>query len=189
MKKLQFKSMVFVSLLAMLASIAAAPMSGAVITLIEVRNDGGGNVIFVFRVSGGVSNSDLHNGWVQAQGGDGYGLHCNQVDEETIQCTTSRKAGGQNVIVTFGGSTFWAFVPEARGGTRGPTQYCYGLFEIEEMEEESYYWVEIGTHCQDEPAQYDDTWEYYIFLPDSEETECPADNSVNEDAYYHYCAN
>lgn len=194
MKKFQFRLMVFLSLLAMLASVAAAPMAGTALSLIEVRNDGGGGVIFVFRVTGDFSKSEL-KGWVQVQGGDGYGLHCNQVDDTTVQCTTTKKAGGYNVVVTFGGSTFWTFVPAARGGS-GPTQYCYGVYDLySDPETESAYWGQFDTYCQDAPANFGDTLPSYYnpdyddyydydFMPGSPSCFDP----VNEDAYYYpYC--
>lgn len=174
MKKVQFV-LVLLSLLAMLTSIAAAPLAASAIALLEVRNDPGGNVIFVFSVNGQFSKSQL-KGFVQVQGNDAnYPMGCNQVDENTVQCTTSKKTGGQNVVVTFGGATFWAHVPEAA------LQYCYNVwdwplsfgFAVSELQ---FFPYEIQTvHCQDTPANYGDVvsiynpvWEEYYdyeFLP------------------------
>ncbi|MHB8777654.1 MAG: hypothetical protein ACYC6R_07820 [Anaerolineales bacterium] len=111
MKKMQFNFMLLLSMLAMLTGIAAAPLAGTASSLIEVRSNMHGSVVFVFSVSGHFSRAEL-KGFVQVQGEDAnYILHCSQVDENKVQCTTSKKVGGKNVVVTFGGSTFWIYVP------------------------------------------------------------------------------
>jgi hypothetical protein len=59
-------------------------------------------------------------------GGEDYGLHCRQLDSETVRClTASRKAQG-DVTVTFGGSTF--LDAHVAPFTR-PTKYCYAAFD------------------------------------------------------------
>ncbi|MBI5944126.1 MAG: hypothetical protein HY864_07140 [Chloroflexi bacterium] len=169
MKKMRFV-WIILSIAAMLASVAAAPLAGTALTLIEVRNDKHGDVIFVFSVSGHFSKSEL-KGYVQVQGEDAnYDLSCSQVDDVTVQCTTSRKTGGKNVVVFFGGSVFWAFVP--------PTiaQYCYNVYDIP-WPPEGGTLVAFTTYCQDAPANYGDVinlynpeWDFnydYEFLPES----------------------
>jgi hypothetical protein len=53
MRKVLFTGLVLLTLLALVTgTVSAAPHAGGLITLVEVRNDNGGNVIFVFRVSG-----------------------------------------------------------------------------------------------------------------------------------------
>lgn len=188
MKKIQFRFMVLLSVLAVLVSIAAVPMAGSAISLIEVRNDPLGGVIFVFSVNGKLSKSEL-KGFVQVQGGDAnYSLGCNQVDESTVQCTTSKKAGGNNVVVTFGGSTFWTYVPEAA------TPYCYNVYDYPPgpFSPDIYAFT---TQCQRVPASYGDMlidfynpdWGGYFdyeFLPESP----VCYNDILEDAYYYpYC--
>lgn len=160
MKKMQYVGLLL-SLFAMLVSIAAAPLAGTAIALIEVRNDPGGNIIFVFRVDGEFSKSEL-KGFVQVQGGDAnYTMHCNQVETDRVNCTVSRKAGGKNVIVTFGGATFWASVPEERLPAAPQSKYCYNVWDSVRPSEEGY---EIQTtHCQDSPANYGDL--EYIYNP------------------------
>lgn len=193
-KKLQLKFMVVLSLLAMTATVAAAPMRAAVITLIGAANDGGG-VSFTFRVSEPLSKSQLKGGWVQVQGGDSFPLSCVQVDDETVRCTSSKKAGGQNVVVGFGGSTFWTYVPEAhaQGGGGGNSSGCYNYYDLVWGEEEDFWWEQGGETCE-EPDGYgdtvliDETW--YRFEPssDTEALYCPpAENTINEDAYYTDC--
>lgn len=153
MKKLQLKVMIFLSVLAMLSSIAAAPMAGSALTLIEVRNDWGGGVLFVFRVDGHFSKSEL-NGLVQVQGeGATYGLHCNQVDDNTVQCSTSKKTAGRNVVITFGGSTFFAFVPEA------VIKYCYNVYDVGGLRGIQFDPMLVTVHCQGVPANDGDVIE------------------------------
>lgn len=189
MKKILFTGLVLLSLLAM--STGAALAAGASVSLVEVRNDSGGGVIFVFKVSGEFSKSELNNGYVQVQGGDNYGLYCNQVDESTVQCSTSKKTGDQNVAVNFGGSTFWIFVPPARS-SGVQSQYCYGVYDVYYYsdEEPGLYWKMFDTYCQNEPASYGDSLENYynpdfdeyysyVFLPES-----PSCADKVEDAYY-----
>lgn len=143
MKKIQFV-WVLLSLAAMLATMAAAPMAASAIALVEVRNDTGGNVIFVFSVEGHFSKSQL-KGFIQVQGMDAnFKMSCNQVDDSKVQCTTSKKAGGNNVIVTFGGATFWAYVPAVS------TTYCYPQWDWDSRTDTS--WRYDGQVCQDVPA-------------------------------------
>jgi hypothetical protein len=175
MKKLKF-AWVLLSLLAMLTSIAAAPMAASVIALIEVRNDRGGGIMFVFRVNGYFSRSEL-KGIVDVLGEDAmYNLYCAQKDETTVNCTVSRKTAGKHVVVTFGGATFNAFVPE----TRAPqsSQYCNNVYGWAPPEGGGFGWVlvTLTTHCQDIPANYGDlifdvyspywdSYNEYEFLP------------------------
>lgn len=51
MKKMKYVGLLL-SLFATLVSIAAAPLAGTAIALVEVRNDAGGGIMFVFRVEG-----------------------------------------------------------------------------------------------------------------------------------------
>jgi hypothetical protein len=115
MKKMQFV-LVALAVLAMVTSVAAAPVvpGHGSTALIQVRNDPGGSVTFVFRVEGQLPKSQLH-GAVHVNGEDAnFPLSCVQKDDTTVQCTTSRNAGGKNVVVTFGGASFWTDVPETR---------------------------------------------------------------------------
>lgn len=148
MKKMRFVWILF-SLVIFLTSLAAAPLAGSAISLVDVRNDAGGGVIFIFSVNGEFSKSEL-KGFVEVQGADAnYDLHCTQKDATTVHCTTSRKTGGQNVVVTFGGATFWAYVPEVAA----PTQYCYSLWDFWG---EDINWVDYGPFCQDTPVSEGD---------------------------------
>jgi len=191
MKKMRFVWILF-SLVIFLTSLAAAPLAGSAISLVDVRNDAGGGVIFIFNVSGEFSRSEL-KGFVEVQGEDAnYDLYCTQKDDTTVHCTTSRKTGGQNVVVTFGGATFWAYVPEVAA----LTQYCYNVwdwpiaFGNEGEISGAFFPYEIqATHCQNSPANYGDivniynpVWESswdYEFLPGC--------LGVVDDAYWFAC--
>jgi len=160
MKKMRFVWILF-SLVIFLTSLAAAPLAGSAISLVDVRNDAGGGVIFIFNVSGEFSRPEL-KGFVEVQGADAnYDLHCTQKDATTVHCTTSRKTGGHNVVVTFGGATFWAYVPEVAPtqSPAQPTQYCYSLWDYFEYPA----WVDYGPFCQDTPAQDGDVISSNLF--------------------------
>lgn len=154
MRKVLFTGLVLLTLLALVTgTVSAAPHAGGLITLVEVRNDNGGNVIFVFRASGEFAKPKL-NGTVQVQGADAnYGLHCSLVSDDTIQCTTSRKTAGTHVVVFLAGFIFWTYVP----ASSGPTEYCYNVYDlfINSQEEEAY-WLVSDVHCQDTPASEGD---------------------------------
>jgi len=189
MKKVLFTSLVLLSLLALVTgTVSAAPQASGMISLVEVRNDASGNVIFVFNVSGDFAKPKM-NGTVDVQGEDAnYGLHCSSVSEGTVHCTTSRKAGGRNVVVYLQGFVFWAFVPAASAPSV-PTEYCYGLYDIViDFDKETADWQETGTHCQDVPASVGDELEtgesLYQFW--NESPSCWVDPLLNE-GYFGYC--
>lgn len=159
MKLIRF--LMFLFLLIPTHLVYATSQKDVVISLIEVRNDSSGSVIFIFQVSGKISKSNLNNGYVQVQGGNDYGLHCNQTDENTVQCTTSKKTGGENVVVGFAGSKFWAYIPESK-----PVTDCYNIYDWDDSFNPTQ-WVLYGTYCQDYPAQDGDeiTWINPYLLP------------------------
>ena len=136
-------------LLTLLATTAGSAFAGSVVELVGVNNNRSGPS-FTFRVSGEFSQSELESGFVKVEGGDSYQLHCAQQDETTVVCHVSKKAGGQNVVVSFGGSKFWTVVPEEK-----VRQYCYNVYEPltkEEYDAGYWQWMNRGVHCQDEPA-------------------------------------
>src|SRR5687767_15800613 len=112
MKKYFITILVLLSMLIIQVGIVgAAPMASGTVSLVSVSH-GFKGPIFTFEVSGDFSKKEL-KGAVHVQGGADYGLHCGQVDDSTVTCTTSDKVSAVNVSVTFGGSTFWVFVPSA----------------------------------------------------------------------------
>lgn len=191
MRKALFTSLVLLTLLALVTgTVSAAPLADGVITLVDVRNDSGGNVIFIFNVSGDFARHKM-NGTVDVQGVDArYGLHCSLVSKDTIQCTTSRKTAGRNVVVYLDGFIFWTFVPEANGpAAAASTQYCYGVYEIGgDPKTESFSWMEFDTHCQDIPANEGDELEldqsFFEFW--NESPACWVD-PVSGDGYFAQC--
>ncbi len=193
MRKILSTSFVLLALLALLTStVSAAPHAEGSISLVEVRNDAEGGVIFVFNVSGDFAKAKL-NGIVHVQGEDAsYGLNCSAVSENTIHCTTSRKTASRNVVVYLQGFIFWAFVPASKGlpaGSAAPTQYCYGLYDIVlGFPSESYNWQQVGTECQDAAASEGDELElgedFYQFW--NESPDCWVDPVLNE-GYFNYC--
>ncbi len=187
----------------------AAPLKAASLTLVEVRNNADGGVIFVFAVSGDFSKHELRNGTVHIPGVDGdQDLYCNRVAEDTLHCTTGKAAGGKNVTVRLAGFIFWAYVPASASRDSAPSQYCYGVYDWlpgDEGEGDGdgdfefdggIDWVKFATHCQDAPANHGDMlydfynpdWDTefdYIFL--SESPACEFLNPLSLSAYYYDC--
>jgi hypothetical protein len=147
----------FVSVLvlaAMLAVTTGTAFAGSALELVEVRNSDGG-VTFIFRVTGEFSQDELNSGFVQVEGGGDFPLYCAQRDATTVVCHTTKKTGGSNVVVGFGGARFWTDVPEA-----SHTPYCYKVWDW--FPETNFAWVDVGPHCQDEEAQRYDWVEFYV---------------------------
>lgn len=195
MKKLLFTLVSLLSLLVMTTgAVFAAPLKDGVLSLLEVRNDKAGGVILVFNVSGEFSKSELKNGIVFF-GDEKYELNCN-LEGTVLTCTTSRATAGQYVTVNLAGFIFWTFVPEAAGipASIGPTEYCYGVYDLYYDEGTGDYWKQFDTYCQEAPANYGDILDDfynpdygdyydYEFLPSSPGCFDP----VSEDAYYYIC--
>lgn len=186
MKRISIFLTVF-SLVVALVSIAAAPMAAGTATLIGAGYVEGKGVVFTFHIDGKVSKSDL-KGSVRVDGGGNYGLDCVQQDAETVKCTAPKAVAGNDVSVTWGGSTFWTYVAEI---PRPKSEYCYAIYDWDA--EPATEWVNYGTYCQDAPAAYGDliiwdnpAWfgeETYEFLPESPNQDvCLAQRQG--DAYY-----
>ena len=181
MKKYLITILVLLSMIIIqVGTVAAAPMASGSVSLVNVSH-GFKGPIFTFTVSGDFSRKEL-KGIVHVQGGADYGLHCAQQDDTTVTCTTSDKVSSVNVSVTFGGSTFWVFVP---GAPVEQTEFCYNVYDYDL----DHIWQSYGTHCQENPAEYGDEIPWYnpdwddsydaIFLPEG-----PICSGIVEDAYY-----
>lgn len=179
-------------LLTMLAVQSVGVVAAAgVITLVGVSQTEHG-AAFTFRVSGKFSKAQL-KGFVHVENGGDYGLHCTQVDEETIKCKTSQKVSGVNVSVSLGGSTFWAYVPEAPAPS--PSQYCYSVWDYWDFT--NYQWTDFGPYCQDAPANQGDIILYTvpdptgsfdspaIFIEEDVSDACSDPVPYNGPAYYY----
>lgn len=154
---------VIIIVLAMLAAFtgtaAAAPLASGSATLVSVVFVPGKGPVFTFEVSGEFSKSDLE-GFVQVDGGGQFGLYCTQVDAHTVTCTTSKKAAGQNVTLSWGGAIFWASVPVAKDPA---PPYCYSIWDWWEFTNNE--WTDFGPYCQDTPAQAGDDITYTVVNP------------------------
>jgi hypothetical protein len=171
MKKIIF---VVLALIAMLASIAAAPMQNTSVILVGVSN-GGGGPMFTFTVNGPVN---LNNGIVHSVEGPYKGdfpLSCKQENETTVICHATGKISGSWVTVEFGGTRSWVQIPD----TQEPAQpsYCYGYYELVSGSNPlstgpmvGWSWGEVANICQDAPAADGDTATYggdpYEFIQD-----------------------
>lgn len=131
-------------LLVLLALTTTTVFAGSALQLVKVQNNGAGPT-FTFQVTGEFSEAELNGGFVQVEGGDAYPLYCVQQDATTVVCHTSKKVGGQNVVVGFGGSRFWTEMPEQYNRT-----YCYSAWDYWDFT--GYQWTDFGPICQDEPA-------------------------------------
>src|SRR5262245_61835193 len=138
--KMKKQLIVIIIILSMLAAFtgtaAAAPLASGSATLISVVFVPGKGPVFTFQVSGHYSNADL-KGALHVVGGADYPLYCEQIDSVTVICTVSKQAAGKEVVLSWGGSTFWAFVPKAPAPrdtpSTVPTQYCYSIWDYQEF--------------------------------------------------------
>lgn len=152
MKKLFVTALVLTALLSMTVGTAFA---GSALELYKVQNNSGG-VTFTFRVNGEFSASELASGFVQVQGGDDYPLYCAQTAPNEVVCHASKKAGGHDVVVGFGGARFWTEVPGPSGGR----SFCYSAWDWWSFTD--FQWTDFGPICQDEPANFLDTGYYQL---------------------------
>ena len=167
MKKYLITILVLLSMLAFQVGIVfAAPLAAGTVSLVSVQYVPGKGPVFTFHVNGEFSKSDL-KGSLHVEGGGDYDLHCTQVDDTTVKCTTSAKVSGVDVSFSWGGSTFWTNVPEA-------PVFCYGIYDWNFPDVTA--WQHYGTHCQENRASYGDIischnpdWDDspYVFLPES----------------------
>lgn len=152
MKKALFTSLfLLIMLVSMVGTAAAAPISSKAVILINVEY-GHKGPIFTFQVSEKFTKAELQ-GSLHVQGGSDFNLFCTQVDETTVVCTSSKKVQGVNVVVTWGGSTFWTYVP-----TESP--YCYSIWDWWDFTNGE--WTDFGPYCQDTPAIEGDIITYTV---------------------------
>jgi hypothetical protein len=170
--------LVVLSLLVALAGVAAAPMAASTVRLVGVQYVPQKGPVFTFEVTGNFSRSAL-KGTVNVQGGGNYPLYCTQIDDTTVKCNTSQKVATVNVSVTFGGSTFWAYVPGAPDRDNAESEeYCYSIWDWWDFTAGE--WTDFGPYCQNDPAVHGD--QVWYTVPHPEETfEAPV-WFVDEDA-------
>ena len=146
MKKLLVVIMLVLSMLtAFVGTAGAAPKEAGFAQLTSAIYTAGG-VHFTFKVSGDVSLK----GSVSVQGGGNHSLYCVQGDEpDVVKCSAPKVVADHNLVVTFGGSQFWTFVPSHN--------WCYPLWDYDTYD----VWKNYGPVCQDSPAHYGDVIEFY----------------------------
>lgn len=108
MKRLFLTILMLIALLSMTIS---AVFADSALELVSVQNNGGGPT-FTFRVNGEFSADELAGGFVQVEGGGIFLLYCAKTAPDTVVCHTSKKVGGHDVVIGFGGARFWTDVPE-----------------------------------------------------------------------------
>jgi hypothetical protein len=183
-KKLTVIIIVFAMLAAFTGTAAAAPLSSGNVTLVSVVFVPGKGPVFTFHVSGEYSKADL-KGLVHIPGGRDFALYCTQVDDTTVTCTTSKKAAGNEVTVSWAGVTFSASVPA------DPQLNCYPIYDWTPTADA---WMAYGRNCQRAEATYGDLigWDNpewgpspYFFLPGS--PNCFAEDIISDGYYFPIC--
>jgi hypothetical protein len=147
-------------LLTLLAVTAGTAFAGSALELVHVANNGGGPT-FTFRVVGDFSADELAGGFVQVQGGDDFPLYCSQTAPDEVVCHTSKKVGGHDVVVGFGGARFWVYVPEP-----APVRLvCYPVFDVNAtfptFPTGYAYWRDECT--EDQPSDFFSSFQIYYF--------------------------
>jgi hypothetical protein len=192
--KFLFSILVLCSLLAGTAGDVRA--ANGLLSLVEVRNDPLGGVLFVFHVSGEFPRLELRNGAVRVQGGDGsYGIHCNRVSEDRLQCTTTQAVADKNVVINLAGFVFWTYVPPR---LEKVASYCYDVYDWLPEDDGGFGidWHTFAVHCREGTAQdgellpdfYNPNWDdsfTYVFRPQS--PACLGLNPLSQAAYYFNC--
>lgn len=185
MKKILMTTALVISMLTMfVGTAAAAPLSSGTAVLAKVEYVPGKGPVFTFTVTGKFSKSEL-KGTMHVEGGADYSLNCAQVDSSTVKCTASKKAAGKNVVISWGGNTFWTYVPN------DPNLNCYLIYDWTPNIDG---WAVYGHHCQPNVAQYGDTFDWnnpywglwtYEFLPAS--PVCSFGSHSGDSYYYPWC--
>jgi hypothetical protein len=163
MNKFFLTSLLVISMLALPTGTAFA--DGQALTLDRVYNTGR-SIVFVFSVNGEFSKSELYGGSIIT--GDGtYGMSCNQVDADTVQCTAdSRAIAGQDVFILFGNARFYTSVKYVEYTQKHAGGYCYTIYDWDAGIPWTY-WEAYGTYCQDFPAKAGDqfVWDNPVYGP------------------------
>jgi hypothetical protein len=158
MRKILNSTVVLIVLLALTTSTVFA---GQALELIEVRNDSAGPT-FVFRVTGDFTKQELSTGFVNVSGGELYTLYCGEKqDNDIINCHTTKKVGGNNVVIGFGNARFWTYVPAAN--------VCYSIWDWL-IPPSMPAWTNFGETCSENEAQVGDTLQYYNVYSDTYES-------------------
>jgi|GEM_PF-3227955 len=150
MKKMLLLAMTFAVTVALLsAAITPAAAAGAEksITLIGGDYIIGKGVVFTFYVNGDFGNQDF-NGNVTINGETFKLVECHYKANGNLACTAEQglsKYIGQTASATVNGFT-------SSGKIRG-FNYCYPVYDWDQ----AYIWGQIGTSCQETPANEGDT--------------------------------
>lgn len=178
--------LVFVMLAGLTGVAAAAPaQAGGTVKLVSALHIPGAGVMFTFEASGEFSLADLQ-GSVKLPDGRLFDLYCNQVDETTVKCSVTKAVAEQNIIVSFGGQQFPAFVRLSEN--------CYSIWAWYDFTGNA--WTDFGPYCPNStPQQYDlvtftvpdpngsyEGWAEFYYEDVS--TYCPDPVPYNGPAYY-----
>jgi hypothetical protein len=194
------KTLAALLILAVLLSFGVrAAFARGLLTLLEVRNDAGGGVLFVFSFSGDFSKSDFKGGFA-VFGDRKYPLDCSMVEEGILQCTAAKALGGKEIMIHLAGFLFWTYVPAAHVSDGSElVMYCndvYDYFDLYDEEEEflGYFWLPFEEDCYEYPAAYGDViYVYnpyysgtfdYEFMPGSPPLGC-VENTISESAFFY----
>lgn len=173
MKKRMTIILTLISIIAMVAGTAAAPLESRSIKLVSTQFIQGKGVVFLFATTGKFTKSDLKTAFAYT-GGDSLSMDCKIKDgEDQIVCTAAlvNQYVGKSIMVGLIGQGFWTTVP----AKPAPAPTCYGLYDFFDMNGDIVPWHLFDTICQDTPAKEGDQIEHldpsghyriYVFLLD-----------------------
>ncbi len=186
MKKHLSVIVLVLAMLTMFTGVAsAAPLASGNASLVNVTFVQGKGLVFTFQVSDHYSKAEL-DGKLHAVGGGDFDLSCQQVDENTVTCVVSKFTENSDVVVSWGGFTFWTHTPR--------TSICYGIWDWAPANPTPNSWVLYGSHCQEHEASAGDSFMWnnpvwgpspYEFGPQS--PNCFANNVSGDGYYYQSC--
>lgn len=154
MKKRMFIILVLISIIAMVAGTAAAPLKSRSIKLASTQFIQGKGVVFLFDTTGKFTKSDLNTAFAYA-GENSLDVDCNiKEGKDQIVCTVAlvNQYVGKSIVVGLIGQGFWTTVP-ARPAPTAST--CYGIHDYIPDG-----WHLFDTICQDTPPKEGDQIEH-----------------------------
>ena len=120
MKKRTVLILTLISIVAMVAGTAMAPLTGRSIRFMGAQFTPGKGAVFLFEYTGKITKSELNAVFAYGNGGDPLNAHCVDKKElSQIRCTVSNVNQYNEVMLSIIGQGFWANVPERVGPCLG----------------------------------------------------------------------
>lgn len=116
MKKRTILILTLISIVAMVAGTAMAPLTGRSIRFLGAQFTPGKGAVFLFEYTGKITKSELNAAFAYGNGGDPLKPHCvDKKDVSQIRCTVSNVNNYNEVMISIIGLGFWASVPAPVG--------------------------------------------------------------------------